>query len=81
MKNRLADNARLLRAPILLLTMPGDAFAGENGCLRLVQCVPNAQVIRRHLDAGELMGHFDYFRRRNAPLWSIVSNYLKTDVA
>jgi predicted alpha/beta hydrolase len=78
--DRLIDNARSLRVPSLAVTMFDDAFVSEAAVRRFLHMLPEAPVARRHIERpeneGQPLGHFGFFKRRNARWWSLVTGFI-----
>jgi predicted alpha/beta hydrolase len=80
---RLLENARSLRVPALAITMFDDAFVSEHAVSRFLQLIPKARVTRRRVGrdeaGGRPIGHFGFFGRRHAALWSIVTTFVRNE--
>ena len=70
-----------LTVPCMAITISDDPFAGEVGVRRFLFALPRAPVVRAEVDARAegrgRIGHFGFFSRRHASLWSIVSRFLQ----
>lgn len=67
-------------APILWLTATDDPIATPANVDDIVRLLENAPITRRDMDPGDFglahIGHIDFFRRRNAKLWPMVTDWL-----
>ncbi|MFA5944049.1 MAG: alpha/beta fold hydrolase [Candidatus Thermoplasmatota archaeon] len=63
-----------IRAPLAATAIAKDRFAPEAGVRALLAMYPNAQ--RRLVLEGDV-GHFDWFKAKNAPLWDKAAAWLK----
>lgn len=80
--NALLDFAGRLEVPGMALHFGDDAFATDAGVRRFLSAIARAPVVRTDVDvhAGDVrrIGHFGFFSRRNAALWSTVTRFLES---
>lgn len=66
--------------PILWLTATDDPIATPENVDDMLRLFTSAPVTRQRIDPGdfalEQIGHIDFFRKRNAKLWPIVTDWL-----
>lgn len=79
----LFERSQDLAVPSLVLVADRDAFAAEPGVRRFLYNVPQSPVVRRDLSSRDAtrgpLGHFGFFRRRNAGLWGIVVRFMDSE--
>ena len=69
-------------APMLWLTATDDPIATPANVDDMLRMLKSAPVTRRRLDPADFalqqIGHADFFRRRNAKLWPIVTDWMSS---
>ena len=71
---------REIDMPILWLTATDDPIATPENVDDMLRLLESAPVTRRRIDPGDFalkqIGHIDFFRKRNAKLWPMVTDWL-----
>jgi predicted alpha/beta hydrolase len=80
-EQRLLDQAAALRKPTFVLSALDDPWAAEAGIRRALFACRNLVVVRRAIDPVEVetnsVGHWGYFRRRNAHvIWPTIVSFI-----
>jgi predicted alpha/beta hydrolase len=78
---RSRDNIKLLRAPLLSISIEDDRWATERAVDCLMQFYSGAKISRRHVRLSEVgadsIGHFGFFKAARLPtLWRDTSEWL-----
>jgi predicted alpha/beta hydrolase len=74
-----------LRKPAFVISAPDDPWAAEAGVRRALCAYRNLILVRKVIDPASVetkcVGHWGYFRRRNAlALWSPISRFINGEL-
>jgi predicted alpha/beta hydrolase len=83
-EQKLLDQVAALQKPALVLSALDDPWASETGIRRALFAYRNLILVRRVIDPASLqvnyVGHWGYFRRRNAAaMWLPISSFISDE--
>ncbi len=83
-EQRLLDQVAALRKPAFVLSALDDPWAAEAGVRRALSAYRNLILVRKVIDPTSLqaaqVGHWGYFRRRNAPaIWPTILTFIREE--